>query len=167
MLDVAQKYSDILKLKFANVLYDERYKFINRGWDSEYQPSKSTWETHEFVSLSKEGEVLGYIVYDIDRNTYNAHGLLAVNFSDNKFTYGLDLKRVIKNIFCKFNFNKLSFIVFCGNPIEKSYDKMVTKYGGRIVGIRKQDVKLSDGEYYDTKMYEILREDFINKMNNK
>ena len=48
-----------------------------------------------------------------------------------------------------------------GNPIEKSYDKMINKYGGRIVGIYKEDVKLIDGEYYDKKLYEILASEYF------
>ena len=43
------------------------------------------------------------------------------------------------------------------------YDKYIEKYGGRIVGIFKEDVRLYDGEYYDHKYYEIFREEFIKK----
>ena len=51
---------------------------------------------------------------------------------------------------------KLNFSVAIGHPIEKSYDKMVEKYGGRITGIKKEDVKLFDGKLYDLKGYEIF-----------
>ena len=54
-----------------------------------------------------------------------------------------------------------------GNPIEKSYDKMVKKYGGRIIGTYKEDVKLIDGEYYDKKLYEILSSEYFNAINSK
>lgn len=55
----------------------------------------------------------------------------------------------------------MNFIVVVGNPIEKSYDKMIKKYGGRIVGTYKEDVKLIDGEYYDKKLYEILASEYF------
>lgn len=160
MLDVAQKYTDILKMKFAEVTYDEKYKFFNSGWVDEYKPSDTTWNTHEFVSVHN-GKLIGYIAYFIDRNEYDASGFRAINFTDNKLVFGRDLIRVLKDVFEKFNFRKLSFGVYVGNPIEKSYDKMIEKYNGRIVGIKKKDSKLSDGKFYDFKMYEIFREDYL------
>ena len=55
----------------------------------------------------------------------------------------------------------MNFSVVIGNPIEESYDKMIAKYGGRIIGIYKEDVKLTDGEYYDLKTYEILASEYF------
>ena len=41
------------------------------------------------------------------------------------------------------------------------YDKFISKYGGRIVGIKQKDTMLFDGKLYDTKMYEIFTEDYL------
>ena len=71
----------------------------------------------------------------------------------------------IDQMFTKFNFRKKSFFVIVGNPIEKTYDKFVSRYGGRIIGVKKQHVKLTDGKYYDKKMYEIFRDDYIKNKN--
>lgn len=38
---------------------------------------------------------------------------------------------------------------------------MIAKYNGRIVGIEYQETKLMDGEYYDVKHYEILRNNYM------
>lgn len=38
---------------------------------------------------------------------------------------------------------------------------MISKYGGRIVGIYEKETKLIDGEYYDVKLYEITRESYL------
>lgn len=163
MLDIAQKYTDILKLKFSETIYNEKYKFYNNGWCDEYRPSDTTWHTHEFVSTYK-GEVIGYIAYSINRNEYDVCALKAINFTDNKIIFGRDLIRALKDIFEKFKFRKLSFGVYVGNPIEKSYDKMIQKYNGRIVGIKKKDTRLSDGNFYDYKIYEIFREDYLKSL---
>ena len=56
---------------------------------------------------------------------------------------------------------RIEFNVVCGNPIEKSYDRMVKRFGGRIVGTRKRVAKLLDNQIYDDKIYEILREDYL------
>lgn len=63
--------------------------------------------------------------------------------------------------FDKFKFRKLTFSVIVGNPIEKSYDKMINKYGGRVVSIYSDETKLIDGEYYDVKLYEITRNNYL------
>jgi hypothetical protein len=84
----------------------------------------------------------------------------AINFTDNPL-FGKDLLQVIKDIFERFNFHKLSFGMVVGNPIEKTYDRIVEKYGGRITCIEKEETKLDDNKYYDVKRYEILREDYL------
>ncbi len=89
------------------------------------------------------------------------YGLGVINFSDNKIVFGMDLGQALNDIFEKYKFRKLKFSVFIGNPIEKSYDKMIEKYGGRIVGYYKEETRLIDGEYYDEKLYEITREEYL------
>ncbi|TVX86108.1 hypothetical protein FPZ44_23735 [Paenibacillus agilis] len=71
-----------------------------------------------------------------------------------------DLQKFLSDIFERFGFNKLSYSVVIGNPIEKSYDRMTHKYGGRIVGVNRNEVLLSDGTLNDLKLYEILKEDY-------
>lgn len=160
MIDVAQKYTEILKNKFADISYDLKYMFANSGYVDMYKPEVTTWSKHEFVSILN-GEVIGYISYYVNRNEYSVSGLYAVNFTDNKAAFGMDLGNALKDVFTKYNFRKLNFGVFVGNPIEKTYDKMVWKYGGRIVGITKQDARLLDGKFYDHKTYEVFREEYI------
>ena len=41
------------------------------------------------------------------------------------------------------------------------YDKYIEKYNGRVVGYRKNEIMLSDGQYYDDKLYEITKEDYL------
>ena len=162
MLDNARKYTEQLKQKFIDTWYDEKYKYYHMGgWHREYTPSEDDWERMCFVSLDKDGNVLGCIMYSLDRNVSSAYDFGAINFSDNKLTFGMDLRQVIDDIFCKFNMQRMEWNVVCGNPIEKSYDRMVAKFGGRIVGTRKRIAKLLDNQIYDDKIYEILREDYL------
>ena len=97
-----------------------------------------TWNSHNFVSLDKEDNILGYISYTIDRPACIAHNLCIISFTQGTSTFGKDLLQTIKDIFYKYNFNCLAFKVVVGNPIEKTYDKLVDKYGGNIVGIYKK-----------------------------
>ena len=40
---------------------------------------------------------------------------------------------------------------------------MIENYGGRIVGVYKENIKLIDGLYYDVKLYEILASEYFKK----
>lgn len=165
MLKPACNYVSQLQELMKETIYEDKYKYYHEGYfnESELKISEGTWNGHTYVSVDKDNNVLGYIKYGISRPIYSAHGLTIVNFTDNKLTFGKDVYKAITDIFLKYNLNKLNFGVFVGNPIEKTYDKLVHKYNGRIVGVRKNDVMLSDGKLYDFKMYELLREEFLDK----
>lgn len=168
MLDLAVKYEDEIKEKLMNIWYDDKYKFYySSTYRSIYKvpDNGEDWNCREFVSLDSKGNVIGLINYNINRDYDLAWAFGAINFTDNKFTFGKDLIQVIDDIFCKFNMRKIEFCVVCGNPIEKSYDKLVQKYGGQIIGIRHQHCKLMDNKYYDDKMYELFKEDYIKAKN--
>jgi hypothetical protein len=161
MLDLAAKYEPELQKLFANITFDEHYKFLyNASYREKYKASESTWNMHEFVSL-KEGKVIGYLKYDIDRDSNKAYGMMAVNFaSKGNYFFAEDMMQFLKDIFEKFHFRKLRFCCIIGNPIEKMYDEYIFKFGGRIVGIEKEESRLIDGHYYDLKLYEILYSEY-------
>lgn len=162
MLVPAINYTNVLKEKMNSIWFNEKYMYYNYDtYYSELEIDNETWNNHQFISLDKEDNIIGFIHYRVNRQTYNCYGLGIINFTNNKITFGNDLKQAINDIFEKFNFNKLNFTVVAGNPIEKSYDKMIKKYGGRIVGIYKNEIKLINGKYYDKKLYEITRDDYL------
>lgn len=163
MLDNGHKYEAEIRAKFMDVWYDPAYQFYFCGAYHEpfSLPENGDWHCRHFVSLNKEGEVNGLIGYAIDHECNLAHNFGAVNFGGSKIEFGLDLARVIDDIFVKFGMNKLEFNVICGNPIEKSYDKIINKIGGRIVGIRKDRAKDLAGNFHDDKIYEVMREDYL------
>lgn len=161
MLQPAIKYSEQLKNKLRDTWFIEKYKYYHtNGYYDELQINNDTWNKHQFVSVYND-EVIGYIFYNIDRRSNFVYGLGIINFSDNKIVFGMDLGQALKDIFEKYKFRKLRFSVVIGNPIEKSYDKMIKKYNGRIVGIYKKETLLIDGKYYDEKLYEITREEYL------
>lgn len=162
MLDFAIKHKKQLSQLYQCTWYNEYYKYYSYdNYFSSIEIQDNTWYTHQFVSLDTEGNVLGYISYSINRTTQNCENLNILNFTKNVFVFSKDLIKVIRDIFMKFNFNKLSFSVVIGNPVEKQYDKLIEKYNGRIIGIKKKQVKLWDNNYYDVKEYEILKEEFL------
>ena len=162
MLDIALKYADELNKLYISTWHNEKYKYFNyNSYWSNLTLKEDTWNAHEFVSIDKSGNILGMVVYEINRTASAVYGLGIINFTNNKLTFGKDVLSAIRDIFEKYNFNKLSFSVVIGNPIEKTYDKLISKFGGRIVGIERQHTVLCDNKFYDVKRYEILREDYM------
>lgn len=164
MLDIAINHEEELKQLFRSVWFKDKYKYWNCScYHEDWRAEESTWVEHQFVSV-RNGCVIGYIGYQIDRdNADEVHDLNIINFEESpSITFAKDLGQALKDIFERYKFRKLSFSVVIGNPVEKSYDKMCEKYGGRIVGVKKKQVRLIDGELYDEKLYEILREDYEN-----
>lgn len=165
ILDIANKYEKELQELFINTWYDEKYKYFHCGCYSDlFKVPDSNWSQHSFVSKDRDNKIIGYIAYNITRGNDSVDGLGIINFTDDKITFGLDLSEVLKNIFEKYNFRKLTYSVVVGNPIEKSYDKLTQKYGGSIIGTHKQHVRLIDNKFYDQKFYEIFREDYFNSI---
>jgi RimJ/RimL family protein N-acetyltransferase len=162
MLDVANKYKDKIEELYYNAWYDDKYKYyFNSCWRDKKVLSDNNYSDITFVSIDKDKNVLGLIGYQISRTDDCVNCLYIINFSDNKMIFGRDVGKVLDDIFTRFNFRKLDFSVVVGNPIEKSYDKLIHKYGGRVVGTYKKHTKLIDNQLYDEKMYEIFREDYI------
>lgn len=163
MLDNAVKYEIELKKLFLNTWYDEKYKFYHAaGYVDDFKVSDSNWTYMEFVSLDNNKNIIGYIKFKIDRQCNYVSDFYSINFSNNKTIFGLDLYRAMKSMFDKFSFDKICFVVVVGNPIEKNYDKLTEKYGGRIVGYMEKHYQLSDGKKYNKKIYEITKENYYN-----
>ena len=163
MLVPAFNYQDQLHETLARVCwFNEKYKYFNMGYDELEEILASNKDKHQLLSVDTEGNICGMIFYNIDRCTRNVCGFNAASFDTNAITFGRDLLQSIDDIFVKFKFNKLCFGVVIGNPIEKTYDRLCAKVGGRVAGYYRKDCMLMDGSFADVKVYEILREEYEN-----
>jgi hypothetical protein len=167
MLEYAKKYEDKLKDLFLDVAFDPFYRYEEyMVYRETFELPKDTWGSHHFVSLHN-GTILGMIGYHIKRPENAVCQLLIIHFggpqAPGRYTFGKDVITAVKDIFEKFSFNKLNFTVVRGNPIEKTYDRLIKQYNGRIVGIKEQETRLIDGKLYDTKEYEILAESYFGR----
>ncbi|MFA6843971.1 MAG: hypothetical protein WCR33_06205 [Bacilli bacterium] len=160
MLRPAILYEEKLTTAMNYTWFDEKYKYyIASQCNYEVRLKKDTVDSNQFVSILGD-EVLGYIGFSIDRDI-NSSYLIIINLSDHKSVFGQDVIQAVNDSFMKFRYDKLSFSVIIGNPVEKTYDRLVQQYGGRIVGTHRRDVRLIDGLLYDRKDYELFREDYI------
>lgn len=156
MVELAIKHQKELQEKLVDTWLDDRYKFYHAAnFYDNIQIADSTWTAHQFVSVA-DGEVIGYIGYQIDRSCDYVYNLGILNFTDKvNAVFAKDLGMVLRDIFEKYHFRRLEWTVVSGNPIENSYDKICKKYGGRIVGTYKGRIRLIDGKFYDEKLYEL------------
>lgn len=158
MLRPAQLYDDLLEREFMKIWYVDKYKFWNFGsYYERFEVDDSTFVKHQFVSINSKEDIIGYIGYDIDRETGVVSAFNIINFTDKKAIFGADVMQAIDDIFIKFGFYKMEFDMIVGNPAEDMYNKFIKTYGGRIVGTYKGHTILMDGTRHDLRLYEISR----------
>jgi hypothetical protein len=164
MLQPAYLYKDDLYKYKSKVALDERYKYWEYDTEImfEIKVDNSSWNIHQLVSVDKDNNLIGYFAANVNRQVYYINSLSVINFtSKSNYIFANDLKQFFLDLFNKYNYNKVTFNVVVGNPVEQMYDRLVNNYGGRIVGYYKNHTKLWDGKLYDVKLYEILKENFI------
>lgn len=161
-LKFAVDHEHKLSLLMRKAMMDEKYKYYFYSSYFRYDTDipRDSWNHLQMVSV-KNDEIIGLLGAYIDRETRNVTDLYAINFHDINYTFSKDFRSFLTDLFDKFYFNKISFKVIKGNEAEKMYDKYIEKYNGRVVGYRKNEVMLLDGKYYDDKIYEITRNEYL------
>jgi len=71
-----------------------------------------------------------------------------------------DYAEFYDKLFNKFNVRKIEYSTIVGSPAEKLNDIMIKKFGGNIIGIKHDSIKLSDDKLYDLKLYEIFNHNY-------
>lgn len=163
MLKPAILYKEALAEKAKVILMEpEKYKFIELNNYQSYNlftiDEVDEWSKIKRVSVNADGVVLGYMGCSVCRQDSSVAGLLFVNFDLTKLsvTFVRDMEAFLQYLLRIFR--KISFVCVVGNPAERLYDKVIEKYHGRIVGVKKQEALLQDGQFYDLKLYEIVKE---------
>jgi hypothetical protein len=168
MLKIAYYYKSKIQEEYQKIIYNPKYKFYvcSSYYNYEFDVGGNTnWANIEFVSVDKDDNVIGFLGASVNRDIMKVDSLRIINFKEKgNITFSKDLNQFLHELFTVHNFNKINFSVVCGNPIEKMYDKYCIKYGGRILGTYKDDVKLTDGKLYNLKIYEILKEEYLKSL---
>lgn len=170
MIANAMDYQDELRKAFYAVWYDPKYQYYFCSYlrhPFSLESGEKSYPRRDFVSLDESGKLLGYINYGIDAAVKLAYGFGAVNFSENRMTFGRDLCTVIDDIFIKFGMETFEFAVIIGNPAEQHYDRIVRKIGGRVLCIRHARAQDLAGNVCDDKLYEITRAEYLRFRNRK
>ena len=163
MLKPAILYKEALAEKAKIVLMEpEKYKFMElcnyQSYNTFTIDEVDEWSKIKRVSVNADGAILGYMGCSVCRQDSSVAGLLFVNFDLTKLsvTFVRDMEAFLQYLLRMFR--KVSFVCVVGNSAERLYDKVIEKYHGRVVGVKKQEALLQDGQFYDLKLYEIVKE---------
>ena len=169
----AKLYEEEIRRKMWEVWYNEKYQYYfgdDRRGDFQIQDDSNGYVNHVFAVLDANNDLIGVINYSIDTAVKVAKWFGAINFSDttaSKLTFSQALSQVITECFTKFGCEVVEWHVIQGNPVAKGYDRVCPKVGGQIAGLLHKRALDLQGNTHDVKIYEILREDFLNWYNNK
>lgn len=168
MLKLAYPYQDALNKAWQACVFQEKYQFYNVGnwWEYKIELDHGSWDNIQMISVGASGEVLGYFGVHIDRLSNKVSNIGAINFGEVNFIFSKDFYQFMTELFTKHRFRKVEWVVIVGNPAEHLYDKLIAKYGGRVVGIRRGSVITADGVVRDEKEYELFLEDYYSKTGN-
>jgi hypothetical protein len=161
MLVPAIRYKDELAKFHRDVIYgNPLYQYWNYSsyWKEYDPPCSDDWSSICRVSIDSSKKLLGYLSAHVSRSdtSVSSISMYKMNLDTISFTFVRDLEKFITSLFEEHRMKKISFSVVIGNPAERLYDAGISKFGGRVVGTKLQEVILTDGNTYDVKLYEIL-----------
>lgn len=161
MIKPAQLYAEQLKKKEIESWYDLKNIYYS-GWigRSITQLPDNNYDSHHFVSVDKEDNVIGYMSYNMNWLAMSVDGFGIISFDKGNIEFAKDVYNVICDLFKKYNMNRISWCCFADNPAIRGYRNFIKKHGGRECSYKRQVARLMDGKLHDSVEFEILAEEF-------
>lgn len=163
MLRPAQLYEQQLRDKILSSWYDLDNIFYS-GYEGNYieELPKSNYGSHNFVSVDKDDNIIGYIKYYVNWDVMSADQFDIISFDKGNVRFIRDLFTAVCDVFEKYHMNRIEFWCYADNPAIRGYRKFINRCGGREVGYVKQRTKLQDGKLHDSVIFEIMSNEFSN-----
>ena len=161
MLKAAQLYREQLETKNIESWYKQENIYYHGG-TGEYMmdvPDNNA-DSHCFVSVDKDDNVIGYISYSVDWNAMSADNWGMISFDKGNLVFAKDLYQAICDCFEVYHLNRISWNCYADNPAIRGYRNFIKKHGGRECAYFRQYTKLKDGKLHDSVSFEILSEEF-------
>ena len=161
MLQPAQLYREKLREEMCNSRYDLKNIFYS-GWTGNSLPNlpDNNYDSHHFVSVDDNNNVVGYVSYSINWLAMSASDFGIISFKKGNIMFAKDVYKVICDLFDVYNMNRISWVAYADNPAIRGYRNFIKKHGGRECGYRRQVAKLQDGKLHDSVEFEILASEF-------
>lgn len=160
MLKVAQLYVNEIREKDLSTWYNPKYMYYDGYTGSELTKfDDDNYRAHKFVSVDENNNVIGLITYCIDWNCSSVDRFGIICYEKCSVLFIRDVIQAIKDIFYRYNINRVEFFCYVGNPALKGYRRLVDKFGGKECGYYRKYSKLMDGKLHDAVVFEILKSD--------
>ena len=161
MIKPAQLYKDKLSEEYAKTWYKPENIFYT-GWTGTEMPKipDNNYDSHHFVSVDKNDNLIGYISYSINWISMNANNFGIISFDKGNIEFAKDIYKVICDLFDIYHMNRISWHSFVENPAIRAYRNFIKKHGGKECGYYRQIAKLQDGKLHDNVEFEILANEF-------
>lgn len=123
---------------------------------------RDDWDSIQLVSVKPDGELVGFMAAYADHRNNLIYNMDFINFSGRPNPiFSRDAKLFFDELFLVRKFRKVMFNAISDNPAVEMYRKFIKKFGGREIGIMKENRLLTDGKYYDEIIFELYREVYI------
>lgn len=162
MLKPAQLYEDQLNREIVKSWYKPENIYWH-GSTAEYsiELPDNNGNSHCFVSLDKNSNIVGYICYDIDWQAKSAYQWGIISFKKGSIEFAKDLYHAICDCFQVYHLNKIQWHCYADNPAIRGYRNFIRKHGGCECGYHRQEAMLMDGKLHDSVHFEIMASEFI------
>jgi hypothetical protein len=166
MLERAFNHASMLSKEVAQAIDDPYFDYLWQDFTNfTLDIQNNNFYKQQWVSVENDWKIVGYFEAEIDRSARYVTSLIVANFAKKgNITFSLDLKEFFKRLIYRYNYSKIVFSVVTNSPNEKLYDKFISRYGGRVVGIFKNHKILQDGTLRDMKYYEVLNEELKSRI---
>lgn len=161
MLRPAQLYKEKLQEEIIKTWYQPENIFWNGGTgDSQIVIHDNNYDCHQFVSVDKDDNVIGYIAYAVDWAVMSCDQFAIISFKRGSVEFARDIYIAVCNIFEVYHMNRISWYAYADNPAVRGYRNFIRDHGGRECGYYREAAKLLDGKLHDSVCFEILAKEF-------
>lgn len=161
MLKPAQLYKEKLQEESIKAWYRPENIYWNGGaGDNRLNIQDDNYNCHQFASVDKDDNVIGYIAYCVDWSAMSCDRFGIISFRKGSIEFAKDVYTAVCNIFELYHMNRIQWFAFAYNPAVRRYRNFIQKHGGRECAHYRQVAKLLDGKLHDSVCFEILAEEF-------
>lgn len=161
MLKPAQLYKDKLIEESIKSWYKPENIFYS-GYSGDGLPDipDNNHDSHHFVSVDKNDEVIGYICYALNWSAMSAYQFGLISFKKGSIAFAKDVYQAVCDLFEKYHMNRIAWKAYADNPAVRGYRNFIKRHGGKECAYHRQIARLQDGRLHDMVEFEILAEEF-------
>ena len=161
MLKPAQLYKDQLLKEYVKTWYKPENIYYT-GWTGDSVPEipDNNYDSHHFVSVDKNNNLIGYISYSVDWIAMNADRFGIISFDCGNIEFAKDVYKAISDLFKVYHMNRISWCCYVENPAIRGYRNFIKKHGGKECAYHRQIAKLQDGRLHNNVEFEIMANEF-------